>query len=296
MKDQSRKLVFSFLTIIVVIIWGTTFASSKVLIDHGMNTTDILSFSFVIAYISALALSHKKLWSENLKDECIHALCGLIGGAGFYITQVEAVKYTLTTNVSIMVAASPIMTAILAYAIFKERFSKQMIFGSFIAFAGAILVVFNGDFQLDIDPTGNLLSVGASLSWALYSILLRVLGEKYTVIFTIRKVFFYGMIGLLAYSLFHPLNINMDILSNVVVGSNLIYLGLISSLVCYIIWSMAVNELGPTKTANFMYIMPFATLLFGYFVLEENVTLASMMGLLLIIGGVYLTEQTLSKS
>lgn len=291
MKNKSRKLLFSFLTIVVVVIWGTTFTSSKVLIEHGMNTTDILALSFVIAYIFALALSHKKLWSDNLKDECIHALCGLIGGAGFYITQVEAVKYTLTTNVSIMIAASPIMTAILAYFIFKERFSKQMIFGSVMAFAGAILVVFNGNFQLDIHPAGNLLSIGAALSWALYSILLRILVEKYTVTFTIRKVFFYGMIGLLAYALFYPLNINMDLLSNVVVIGNLIYLGLISSLVCYIIWSMAINELGPTKTANFMYIMPFATLLFGYFILQESVTLASIMGLLLIIGGVYLTER-----
>lgn len=292
MKDKSRKLLFSFLTILVVIIWGTTFASSKVLIDHGMNTTDILFLSFIIAYISALVVSHKKLWSDNLKDEFIHALCGLIGGAGYYITQVEALKYTLTTNVSIMVTAAPIMTAVLAYFIFKERFSKPMIFGLFIAFAGAILVVFNGNFQLDVDPTGNLLSIGAALSWALYSILLRVLGEKYTVTFTIRKVFFYGMVGLLVYSLFYPLNINMDTLTNLVVSGNLIYLGLISSLVCYIIWSMAVNELGPTKTANFMYIMPFATLLFGYFILQESVTPASIMGLLLIIGGVYLTERT----
>ncbi|MET4141952.1 DMT family transporter [Pedobacter sp. UYP1] len=296
MKDKSRKLLLSILTIIVVVIWGTTFASSKVLIDHGMNTTDILSLSFVIAYISALAISHKKMWSDNLKDEFIHALCGLIGGAGYYITLVEAVKYTLTTNVSIIVTAAPILTAIFAYFVFEERLSKQMIFGSIIAFAGAIMVVFNGNFELDINPTGNLLSIGAALSWALYSILLRVLGEKYTVTFTIRKVFFYGMVGLLAYSLFYPLNINVKALTNLVVIGNLIYLGLISSLVCYIIWSLAVNELGPTKTANFMYIMPFATLLFGYFVLEENVTLASMMGLLLIIGGVYLTERTPSKS
>nr|WP_314492699.1 DMT family transporter [uncultured Chryseobacterium sp.] len=276
----------------VVVVWGTTFASSKVLIDRGMDTIDILFLSFMIAYLSAVVVSHKKLWSDNLRDEIIHALCGLIGGALYYLTQVEALKYTLTTNVSILVTAAPILTAILAYFIFKEKFSKQMIIGSAIALLGAVLVVFNGKFELDIDPTGNVLSIIAALSWAGYSILLKILGEKYSVTFTIRKVFFYGLLGLLAYSLIHPLNIKLEVISNVTVIGNLIYLGLISSLVCYAIWSMAVNELGPTKTANFMYIQPFATLLVGYFVLNENIVLASIFGLLLIIGGVYLTERT----
>ncbi len=292
MKEKSRKLLFTFLTIMVVVVWGTTFASSKVLIDRGMDTIDILFLSFMIAYLSAVVVSHKKLWSDNLRDEIIHALCGLIGGALYYLTQVEALKYTLTTNVSILVTAAPILTAILAYFIFKEKFSKQMIIGSAIALLGAVLVVFNGKFELDIDPTGNVLSIIAALSWAGYSILLKILGEKYSVTFTIRKVFFYGLLGLLAYSLIHPLNIKLEVISNVTVIGNLIYLGLISSLVCYAIWSMAVNELGPTKTANFMYIQPFATLLVGYFVLNENIVLASIFGLLLIIGGVYLTERT----
>ncbi|WP_398455840.1 EamA family transporter [Sphingobacterium thalpophilum] len=60
---------------------------------------------------------------------------------------------------------------------------------------------------------------------------------------------------------------------------------------------MAVNELGPTKTANFMYVQPFATLIVGYFLLSEPISIASIIGLVLIISGVYLTErvQTVSE-
>ncbi|WP_316736730.1 DMT family transporter [Pedobacter aquatilis] len=291
MKGKFKKILFTVLTVGVVIVWGTTFASSKVLMDKGMDTIDILFVSFFIAYLSALTVSRKKLWSDNLKDEIIHCLCGLIGGAGYYLTQVEALKYTLTTNVSIIVTAAPILTAILAYFIFKEKFSKQMLIGSVIALSGAVLVVFNGKFELDVDLTGNVLSISAALSWAIYSILLKILGQKYSTPFTIRKVFFYGLIGLLVYSVFHPLNIAIDMLSDMTVIGNLIYLGLISSLVCYLIWGLAIKELDPTKTANFMYLQPFATLLIGYFLLNENITAFSIVGLLLILGGVYLTER-----
>ena len=146
----------------IVSIWGNTFASSKVLMIAGLDTIDILLVSFVIAYVSAFALSFRKIWCYNLKDEFIHALCGLVGGAGYYLTQVEALKYTLTTNVSILVSAAPIITVGLAYFIFNERFSKNMIIASLIALTGATFVVLNGKFELDIDPTGNILSIAAA--------------------------------------------------------------------------------------------------------------------------------------
>lgn len=291
MKPKTKTKNYSFLTLLVVIVWGTSFASSKKLMDAGMETVDILLISFVIAYLSALAVSHKKLWSDNLKDEIIHLFCGLIGGAGYYLAQVEALKFTMTTNVSILISASPIITAILSYFIFKERFSKPMMIGTVTALAGAVLVVFNGKFELDINPMGNILSIVAALTWASYSILLKILGEKYSVTFTIRKVFFYGIMGLLFYSIFNPQNIKVEVLLEPAILGNLLYLGLVSSMICYIIWSIAVNELGPTKTSNFMYVQPFATLIVGYFLLSEPISLASIAGLILIIFGVYLTER-----
>jgi len=291
MKTNSKKIFFSLLTLMVVIVWGTSFASSKVLMDAGLDTIDILLLSFIVAYLSALAVSHKKLWSDNIRDEVIHLFCGLIGGAGYYLAQVEALKFTMTTNVSIIISAAPILTAILSYVIFKERFTKMMIIGTVIALTGAILVVFNGKFELDINPMGNILSISAAAAWALYSVFLKILGEKYSVTFTIRKVFFYGTVGLLIYSLFNPLGIKIEMFTKPVVIGNILYLGLISSMVCYMIWSMAVNELGPTKTANFMYVQPFATLIVGYFLLSEPISFASIIGLFFIISGVYLTER-----
>lgn len=291
MISITKKSIFHIITLIVVIIWGTSFASVKTLLDAGMDTTNMLFVTFLIAYLSALAFSYKKIWSDNLKDEFIHLLCGLTGGIGFYFFQSEGLKYTYTTNISILVSFAPILTAIILFLFFKEKFNRKMLIGSVIALMGAIVVIFNGKIQLDKAPFGNFLGLMGALCWAFYNVLLGNLGEKYPITFTIRKVFFYGILTLLIYSIFSPMNIDLELFSKPVVIANLFYLGLANSMLCYVLWGYAIKTIGTITTANYMYLMPFATLLAGYFILAEPITIVSILGLLLIISGVYICEK-----
>lgn len=63
------RLLYHIIALMTVSIWGVTFVSTKILINTGLNPTEIFIYRFLIAYICILAISHKKLWADNLKDE-----------------------------------------------------------------------------------------------------------------------------------------------------------------------------------------------------------------------------------
>ena len=288
---KNRILLFHLITALVVIIWGTTFVSTKVLIQHGLGPIEIMFYRFVLAYFCLLMVSHKRLWADNWKDEFMLMLSGLTGGTFYFIAENTALGITQASNVALLVCTTPIFTALLVHWIFKEPLRRNMIIGSIIALIGVGLVVFSGSVLLQINPLGDFLSIMAALMWAVYCLILKPLGKKYPTAFITRKVFLYSVISLLIYFLFDPLQVKTEVLFHPVVTLNLLFLGIVASMLCFIAWNAAVKVLGPSRTANYIYVQPFSTLVLSSIILSEVITLASMIGALCIIGGVYLAEK-----
>lgn len=288
---KNRILLFHLITALVVIIWGTTFVSTKVLIQHGLGPIEIMFYRFVLAYFCLLMVSHKRLWADNWKDEFMLMLSGLTGGTFYFIAENTALGITQASNVALLVCTTPIFTALLLHWIFKEPLRRNMIIGSIIALIGVGLVVFSGSVLLQINPLGDFLSIMAALMWAVYCLILKPLGKKYPTAFITRKVFLYSVISLLVYFLFDPLQVKTEVLFHPVVTLNLLFLGIVASMLCFIAWNAAVKVLGPSRTANYIYVQPFSTLVLSSIILSEVITLASMIGALCIIGGVYLSEK-----
>lgn len=288
---KNRILLFHLITALVVIIWGTTFVSTKVLIQNGLGPIEIMFYRFVLAYFCLLMVSHKRLWADNWKDEFMLMLSGLTGGTFYFIAENTALGITQASNVALLVCTTPIFTALLVHWIFKEPLRRNMIIGSIIALIGVGLVVFSGSVLLQINPLGDFLSIMAALMWAVYCLILKPLGKKYPTAFITRKVFLYSVISLLVYFLFDPLQVKIEVLFHPVVTLNLLFLGIVASMLCFIAWNAAVKVLGPSRTANYIYVQPFSTLVLSSIILSEIITLASMIGALCIIGGVYLAEK-----
>lgn len=288
---KNRILLFHLITAGVVIIWGTTFVATKVLLQHGLGPIDIMFYRFVLAYFCILLISHKRLWADNWKDEGMLMLAGLTGGTLYFIAENTALQISQASNVALLVCTTPIFTALLAHWFFKEPLRKNMMIGSLIALIGVGLVVFSGSVLLKINPLGDFLSIMASLMWAFYCLILKPLGNRYPTAFITRKVFLYSILSLLFYFAFAPLQIRLDVLLKPVVALNLLFLGVIASMLCFIAWNAAVKVLGPSRTANYIYVQPMSTLVLSSIILSEVITLTSLIGALCIIGGVYLAEK-----
>lgn len=284
---RASNALVMVLALVVVFIWAETFISTKVVINHGLMPADIFIYRFTIAYILIWAFSPKRLWCSSAVDELVMALLGIFGGSLYFLSENNALRLSTASNVSILVGSAPLLTALVLAIFYKdERMNGRQILGSLVAFVGMALVVLNGKFVLQLNPLGDLLAVGAALTWALYSLLMKRVSDRYDVRFITRKVFGYGLLTIIPYFLIvSPLNTDIAILSHPAVWGNLVYLGLVASLLCFLLWNWCLPRLGTVRTTNLIYSQPFFTMLIAHLVLGERITWMAVIGTFVLIGG-----------
>lgn len=287
---------YHLMTVFTVIVWGTTFVSTKILIGYGLTPAEILLYRFLLAYIGIWFISPKVVWAKSWKDELWCVAAGLTGGSLYFVSENSALGYTQASNVSLIISSTPILTALLACRLGKkERLKPHLLWGALLALAGVAFVVFNGSMVLRIGPLGDVLTLSAALMWAFYVLILRRLSASYSVVFMTRKVFFYGILTLLPVFYFTPTNLNASLIVLPQVWGNLLFLGILASLVCYIFWNQAVKQLGAVRTTNYIYFIPLVTLLTSAVVLQERITWLAVLGSGFILSGVYVAEKGLTK-
>ena len=294
---MAQKRAFPWLghlgALVVICVWGETFVSSKVLLNAGLMPADIFLYRFTLAYLLTWLVSHKRLWARDLKDEACFLGLGVMGGSLYFLVENMALVYSFASNVSILVSSCPLITAVLCALFYKnERMSGKQIAGSLFAFVGMVLVVLNGQLILHLNPKGDALALGAALTWGLYSLLMKPVMHRYDSWFITRKVFFYGLLTILPYyALVAPLNTDMSILSQPKVWGNLLYLGIVASMLCYVLWNWSMSKLGAVKATNYLYLQSLCTMMFAWIILHERITWMAILGAVILILGMVRAER-----
>lgn len=285
------------IAILVVCVWGTTFVSSKVLLNAGMTPAEIFLIRFIMAYVCLCAVSHKRLWAKDWKDELTFLGLGIMGGSLYFLTENEALVYSTTANVSILVSTCPLLTALIVSIFYKsERMTGRQIAGSFIAFIGVVLVILNGQLILELNPRGDILALTASLTWALYSLFMKRIMGKYRSDYITRKVFGYGIITIIPYFfIFEPFDVSTKTLTEPIIFCNLLFLGLVASTGGYLVWSWAMKQLGAVKATNCIYIQPLVTMIAGIVILSEPITPMGIGGIIVTTIGMVLALRNKKK-
>ena len=154
-----------------------------------------------------------------------------------------------------------------------------------LALAGMALMVFEGK-KVQLSATGDLLAIGAALCWAVYSLFMGQLTREYGTLTATRKVFFYGLLTILPFLGGCRDSFSTDILCQIAVWGNLLFLGLIASLVCFLVWNLVIDKLGNVTSTNYVYLNPIFTLLTAMALLGERMTPLAALGSVAILAGV----------
>lgn len=288
---RNKETWFHLIAVLTVCIWGSTFIATKTLINQGLTPVEIFTYRFSLAYLCLLAFCHQKLMANTWRDEGLFLLAGLTGGSLYFISENSALEITMASNVSLIVCTTPVLTVLLSSFFFKEKLRKGFIAGSLVALSGVTLVVFNGIVFLKLNPLGDCLTLLAALSWAFYSLILRQMGNKYSTLFITRKVFFYGLITMILYLPFAPSSFHLERLCYPLVYGNLLFLGIVASMLCYLSWNACVRIIGASRASNYLYINPLVAVWASHLFLSEPITPTALLGAGLIIGGVYIVEK-----
>lgn len=277
---------------IPIAIWGITFISTKKLLHNGLEPADIFLYRFVLAYLCTLIFCHKRIWAQKFTDELRFILVGIFGGSLYFLTENMALMSAQASDVSIIVSSCPILTSVLMATFYKnERMTPRQYLGLIIAFIGIVFVILNGQFVLHISLHGYVLSLCAALTWALYSLFLKGFMQRYTSLFINRKVFFYGIVTIIPYYIFvKPLNTDFNILSRTEVFGNILFLGIVASMICFILWTWVMRQIGTVKATVYIYFNPLFTIIFAWLLLREHITIMALAGAAILLFGVYMAE------
>jgi drug/metabolite transporter (DMT)-like permease len=289
-----KRFVPHIIAFLVVTVWGTTFVFTKLLLLGGLTAAQIFILRFAIAYILLLGYSLVRgiRWiSKCWQDELLMVALGVMGGSLYFLTENSAMNYTTTTNTSIIVSLCPLFaSAFIGFFYKSERLNRLQTLGSLMAALGVIVVVMNGHFVLHLSPLGDTLAFAACLCWALYSLLMIPANAHYDALFITRKVFFYGLVSMIPYLIIHPeLNIHL-LLTQPKLMWNLLFLGCVASMLCYLAWAWVLKRLGAVVATNYVYLNPVITIVFAKLILSEEITPWFILGTLLILLGMYLAD------
>ena len=290
-----RRILYHAVAFLVVVIWGSTFVFTKLLLVGGLSAAQIFVLRFVIAYVLLLVFcickGHVRWLADTWRDELLMLGLGVTGGSLYFLTENSAMNYTTTTNTSLIVCLCPLFASALIGLFYKsERLNRRQVLGTVMAAVGVVVVVMNGQFVLHLSPRGDALAFGACLCWAFYSLLMIPANERYDTLFITRKVFFYGLVSMIPYFAVCPgLGIQL-VAEQPRLLWNLLFLGCVASMLCFVAWNWALKKLGPVVTTNYVYLNPVTTIVFAWIILAEPITVYFIIGTLLILTGMYMTK------
>ncbi len=293
---KNKQTIGHLLVLFTIIIWGTTFISTKVLLID-FQPVEILFFRFVMGLLALLIAYPHRLKGTTIRQELTFAAAGLCGICLYYLLENIALTYTLASNVGVIISVAPFFTAMVSQFFIKdqEKLSVNFFIGFLVAMVGIILISFNGS-TLQLNPTGDLLALLAAFIWACYSNLIKKIGSfGYHTIFTTRRVFIYGILFMIPTLYLFDFNWDITRFSNPVYLFNLLFLGLGASALCFVTWNYAVKVLGAIKTSVYIYIVPVITVVASVLILHEKITRTAGIGTLLTLIGLFLSEYKSKK-
>lgn len=289
---KNKLILVHLLCLFTSIVWGTTFISTKVLLED-LHPMKIMLIRFVICYLLLWVFHPKTEKIKSWKDELLFGVTGFFGITLYYIFENMSLMHTFASNASIIISLSPMFTVLFAYFIYKkEKPGKNFFLGFAVAMAGIMLVEMNGSLVMEMSPFGDFLALLAAAAYGVYAILYKKISDKgYHCVTATRRIYFYGILCLLPFLWKEGYGIDVALVKEPVIFWNLIYLGAVASALCYICWNYAIEILGAVKTGVYIYILPAITMATSALILKEPVNGLAVIGCFLCIMGLVVSEK-----
>lgn len=288
---QENQLIGHLSVLITILIWGTTFISTKLLLID-FTPIEILFFRFSMGLLVLIIIHPQILKIEDKRQELYFAAAGLCGVTLYFLLENIALTYSLASNVGVISCVAPFFTALFSYYFLAgEKLRANFLLGFLAALVGISLIAFNSSSSLQLNPLGDFLAVLATIMWAAYSIFTKKLSVYgYNTIQMTQRIFAYGLLFMLPALLFLDFRLGLERFNNPVNLFNIIFLGVGASALCFVSWNFSVRLLGVVKTSIYIYLVPVVTVVTSIIVLQEQMTLLSLCGSLLTVSGVFISD------
>lgn len=272
-------------------IWGGMYVVSKAVLNIIPPFT-LLSLRLILGvFCLVLIIVVNKSWSLS-KRQILQAF--IVGFVGYGISlgfQFSGTKLSTASNAALVTSASPVFILLFGVWILKERVTRNRIIALLLASLGVVAVVdprtliFGGD-----EVIGNLILIGAALTWGLYSVLIKHLSQDGSVLELSMYAFLGGLpLSMTAAGFERDLIVWHAINSAVILG--ILYLGIISTALAMYLWNSALARLDAGIVSLLFFAQPIVGASLGAILLGEVLDIGFWLGGALISAGLLLAAR-----
>ncbi|HEV7950455.1 MAG TPA: DMT family transporter [Glaciihabitans sp.] len=275
--------------VLASLFWAGNYVLGAVAVSS-MSPFDLTFLRWALAVVPLLVVAQlveKPNWRAVLRAWPLLLLLALLGMLAYNLFLYQALNFTTPASASLVNAANPATMALLAVLLVGQKLSPRAVVGIALSLVGVVVIISHGslDALLNLDiNTGQLLMVAAIIVWSLYSIWGRLIKTVPPITATAAQ----AVIVLIVMSPFALIN-GVAFPTEVEPLSALLYIAIFPSVGSYILWNLALRTTPPAIAGIYLNLITVFTVLIGVS-LGQQVTLAEIIGGLIVIGGVLLTS------
>jgi drug/metabolite transporter (DMT)-like permease len=289
----SRQTIVEILLFLTAVIWALNFSVVK----SALSEIDPLSFNglrfiFAAGAIWAVLIHRGQLFSIPKKDWLPLIGMGLLGNLVYQGLFIIGIDFTYAANAAVMLGTIPIWVALFSHFFALEKMNMIKAVGVIAAFGGIVFIVSGGAEPFSLGSgnfLGDLLIIASAVVWGGFTILSKTFLDRYTPIQFSTVMVTVGCVVLFLIGLPNMMELWWTEISVAAYGG-VIYSGLLSIGIAYVIWNYGLQTVGAVQTATYQNLVPVMGLVFGIVLLNEDLTLLQYIGSALVILGIVLAR------
>ncbi|WP_261829181.1 DMT family transporter [Inconstantimicrobium mannanitabidum] len=281
----NKRIAYLYL-LITFCAWGSLYVVSKFVLGK-VPVVTVLFLRYLIAGVVLFLIGQKSNTKKIERKDIKYII--IIGCIGYFLSvgaQLIGIKLSSASIASLVNSMNPIAIMIFAAIILQERLTARKVICVVIAMLGVYIII--GDIKGSGQVVGILFSIISVLLWALVSVVVRRITQKYGALQVTTYSMFVATICTLPFSI-RELIVTPNIQFNVSVIISLLYMGIVCTALAYVLWNKSLSIIEASTCSLFYPLQPMVSALLGAMFLGENITINFLIGAVLIIGGMLIS-------
>ncbi len=275
-----------------VVMWSANF----VIVKSAIGVLGPLTFTsarYVVAALTLFLLVRVRLGPVRppTRDALTMLGLGMLGFGAYQVLWSVGLTQITAGNSALIIAAAPVLTAILAAIVGLDRLTPPKLLGALVAFLGVAVVIAAGhELALGSSLVGSALTLAASVLWAVYTVAATRMLRQVDPLQATTWAVLGGMLFLLPFGAWEMLTsppVTVTVPSLVAI----LYSGALAAGIANVFLFNAIRLVGPTRVTVSQFLVPFGAVLLGAWLLDEPVGPAQVVGGVVIVLGVWLTRR-----
>lgn len=283
---MKNTLIGSLYLILASSIWGGMYVVVKILVAV-IPPLELVWMRYLIALVALviIGLVTRQNWRIKRRHFGIIIAIAIIGYVISIVTQETGTMLSTAQMGAIITSTTPAFMVLFASLILKERLTLKKAISVSLATIGVIAIVGFDDINMS-SMLGGVSLIIAALTWALMSVLIKRLPSDYSQIVVTTYSTLIAFIVLTPFVITKLPQIDINDLTNPTILGGLIYLGVISTSIAFLLWNRGLQMLNASSGGVFFFVQPVVGTLLGWLILGETISITFWVGSVLILLGV----------